>query len=113
MTVRSATLVADVCAGGTVDRTLATVPSGSTWILKSWHVQTADPGSPSSALYILRPSNGAAYTLKTYDHFGAGGVSGEQNWVVLEPGDEIHGVMASSYDMLVWISGSELAGVAP
>jgi hypothetical protein len=90
--------------------TLRTVPADQTWILKHAIVQTPVGAVGNLRVWVRRPSTGALGYIFNQT------VTSNQNlqwqgWVVAGPGDEVR-IAAADTPCQLWISGSQLSGVA-
>lgn len=108
MAVRSARLVSERVVGGTDVEVYEAEPD-RTVILKDIRAYNDSGGSVRSLVYVL---SGPALVLIFDQDLLSGRQAGADRWVVLEPGDKIRCASLSG-STIFWISGTELAGVAP
>jgi len=109
VSVRTARLAAvEVNALGTI--TIATVPAGETWILKSLLVNNQSGVASTVIVLVNRPT--PAVPVRLYSESVAQGATRTwEGWLVLQPGDEVK-VNASAVSVFVWASGTRLIGLA-
>lgn len=111
MAVRSAVLARAKSAGGVHDYLLATVPDGQTWILKSAFIYNDANASRTGSVGVKRVAEDT-YATALQGPFDPYSTNEWQGWIVAEPGDQIE-FQAAGDDMVCWVSGAQLDGVAP
>lgn len=107
MTTRSARLARGESTTGALV-SVYTCPAGKTTIVKDIRIYA---GVANSRAVVLVRGGGHAPSIVD-QALTAVSVVSKDCWVILEPGDEIV-VYSQSGTFVFWISGAELAGVAP
>jgi hypothetical protein len=108
VTVRSARLALVSVPIGVVT-TIYTVPAGRTTILKDVRLNSAS--GPASRAVVL--GNSGAVNVALVDiSMVADQTHQVQGFMVLEPGDKVN-AFCTDHPVTMWLSGSELDGVAP
>lgn len=108
MTVRSRTLAAS--SVGAAGATLYTVPADRTAILKS--IVVGKTGTPAQTVTLTIVRSAVTYGLLV-NSLGIGASSAHHTvYVILQPGDQVRG-QTDVGTVTLWLSGVELAGVAP
>lgn len=109
MAVRSARLGTGNSNPSGSDKTIYTCPSGVTALVKDIRVNYAS-GTVSRG--YIRLQSGGDSVIVIDRAFAAGDTASVQGFMVLEPGDQVL-IFASGGALQVWVSGAELAGLAP
>ena len=107
MTTRSARLAVGTSTTSAVV-TVYTCPTGKTAIVKD--VRLYAGASVGRAVVLVQ--QGSTDVSIIDEALAATGISQRQGFIVLEPGDTIR-VYSSTNTFNYWVSGAELAGVAP
>lgn len=106
MTVRSATLAAGTMTTTNAWVTIATVPTGETWIIKTAFVYNAGAGS-ATIWGRLRRGNIAAVAYFVEGVFAVGAVPPVSGYAIAEAGDVLE-LFVTQQPVYYWWSGSRL-----
>lgn len=109
MAVRTATLGIRSSAAANSEHTVYTVPSGKTAIVKDIRMYS-EAGCTRAVVFVNRSGPGSVSLVD--QALGATSIHSEQGFIVLEPADELR-VYSEGGTFVTWVSGAELAGVAP
>ena len=109
MTVRTCRLAVGYTSPVATDTLLYTCPAGKTAVIKD--VLMSGSGiAATRGLVQVRSGSDRAHIID--QPVGAQEAAHLGCWVVLEPGDTIY-AYSTAQPVRVWVSGAELAGVAP
>ena len=110
MATRTAILGVGLTTAG-VSLTLATVPAGETWILKSCNI--INIGAVNTMVKVtVNHATGGHVAAMFFAVVNAASEAYQERWIVAEPGDVI-AAESDSAAVDVWLNGAQLAGVAP
>lgn len=110
MPVRTARLAAGLSGAGASQKTVYTCPGGVTAIVKDVRlVGRSDPAQPVT-LYMV---SGPVLVYLVRASLAANATAAAQGFIVLEPGDHLNIDTPVTDHAAYWVSGTELAGVAP
>jgi len=110
MTVRTARLAAGASGAAGASTTIYTCPAGVTTIIKDIRINgRSDP----SSTFIVFVASGPLLTYLASGTLNINAVASLQGFIVLEPSDRIGINSGVGAGIGFWISGAELAGIAP
>jgi hypothetical protein len=108
MTVRTAVLARHIDTVTGAWQTVATVPAGEVWIVKSVYLYNAGAGSGNIWCQLYNPSTGViAYFVE--GTFSVGSVPPVNGFAVAEVGDQLR-VFGTVQPVYSWWSGTKLHG---
>lgn len=93
-----------------VTQTAYTCPAGRTAILKEITLGKLDVGAVTARVWVLRGANPYLNAVEAFT-VTQNQVRRLERWTVLEPGDQLQAITDSG-SVYVWLSGTELIGVA-
>ena len=111
MSVRTARLAFGESGAANTQKVIFTCPAGVTAICKDWRI-TGIAAGPTAVIFGVRSGPAPSYIAHSSSLafeqllFGTG-------FIVLEPGDQLVIFTSVAAGARYWVSGSELAGVAP
>lgn len=110
MAVRTARLAKGSAGAAGVGVVALTCPIGTTIIVKDIRLGSTAAGAST---YLVGLTSGPTTVRALSGTVPNGDVVGLQPWLVLEPGDALFIVPGVTNGINYWLSGTELAGVAP
>lgn len=110
MSVRSARLAVGLSGPGASQKVIYTCPAGVTALVKDIRVVGRSDPAQTFTVYAV---SGPTLVFLMRGSLAGNQVAAVQGFVVLEPGDQLKVDDPVTDHLAYWVSGSELAGVAP